>query len=49
MTLDPDMPIVLQLLLLAGGCGLQLAIGWMLEVRKTARAGAASYGLRRAV
>ena len=49
MTLDPDMPIVLQLLLLAGGCGLQLAIGWMLEVRKTARAGGASYGLRRAV
>ncbi len=31
MTLDPDMPIVLQLLLLAGGCALQLAIGWLLQ------------------
>jgi len=46
MTLDPDMPIVLQLLLLAGGCGLQLAIGWVLEMRKTAKAEAMSYGLR---
>ncbi|KRC13404.1 hypothetical protein ASE23_02460 [Rhizobium sp. Root73] len=49
MTLDPGMPIALQLLLLAIGCALQLAIGWMLEVRRTARVGAASYGLRRAI
>jgi hypothetical protein len=45
MTLSPDMPIVLQLLLLAVGCALQLAIGWLFEFRKTARAGAVSYGL----
>ncbi|MCW0000428.1 OpgC domain-containing protein [Pararhizobium sp. YC-54] len=44
---SPDMPLAVQLLLLAGGCALQLAIGWMLEVRKTARAGAQSYGMRR--
>ncbi|WP_455272461.1 OpgC family protein [Rhizobium herbae] len=42
MKLKPDMPISLQLLLLAAGCALQLAIGWLLEVRKAARAGAAS-------
>ena len=48
MKLIPDMSLAVQLLLLAGGCALQLAIGWMLEIRKTATAGAASYGLRRA-
>ena len=47
MTLDPDMPVALQLLLLAGGCALQLVIGWWLETRKTTRAQAASYGLHR--
>lgn len=48
MTLNPDMPLVLQLLLLAGGCALQLALGWRLEVRKTARGMVGSYDLRRA-
>lgn len=47
MTLDPDMPVALQLLLLAGGCALQLVLGWWLEARKTTRAQAASYGLHR--
>ncbi len=35
MRVNPDTPLVVQLLLLAGGCSLQLAIGWMLEVRKS--------------
>lgn len=35
MKVNPDTPLVVQLLLLAGGCSLQLAIGWMLEVRKS--------------
>jgi hypothetical protein len=47
MRLRPDMPLAVQLLLLAGGCALQLAIGWRLEIRKTARADAASCGWRR--
>lgn len=37
MKLNPDTSIVVQLLLLAIGCGIQLAIGWGFEKRKRAR------------
>ncbi|OBZ92874.1 hypothetical protein ADU59_24430 [Pararhizobium polonicum] len=37
MKLSPGTPLWRQLLLLAGGCALQLAVGWVLESRKSSK------------
>lgn len=43
MKINPEMPLVVQLLVLVTGCFIQLAIGRILETRKTARTAIASH------